>query len=74
MHFSLLKHGEVPMDLNLKKRVLAIIYHDKTSASELPEVSILLGGIFTNAAIKFCEEHSVDIKTTDVIGSHGQTI
>jgi hypothetical protein len=30
MHFSLLKYGEVPMDLELKKRVLSIIKHDKT--------------------------------------------
>lgn len=74
MHFSLLKYGEVPMDLKLKKRVLNIIYHDKTSASELSEVNVLLGEIFADAAIKFCEQHGVDIKTVDVIGSHGQTI
>ncbi|CAI4220157.1 unnamed protein product [Parascedosporium putredinis] len=65
MHFSLLKYGEVPMDLKLKKRVLNIIYHDKTSASELSEVNVLLGEIFADAAIKFCAQHNVDIKTVD---------
>lgn len=74
MHFSLLKHGEIGMDLELKKRVLNIIYHDKTSASELSEVNVLLGEIFATAANQFCEENGVDIKTVDVIGSHGQTI
>lgn len=74
MHFSLLKHGEIAMDLELKKRVLNIIYHDKTSASELSEVNILLGEIFATAARQFCEGNGVDIKTLDVIGSHGQTI
>lgn len=74
MHFSLLKYGEIPMDLALKKRVLNIICHDRTSASELSEINILLGEIFATAAKNFCEEQGIDIKTVDVIGSHGQTI
>lgn len=74
MHFSLLKYGEAPMDLSLKKRVLSIIKHDKTSASELSEVNVHLGEIFASAAIQFCEENGVDIKSIDAIGSHGQTI
>ncbi|KAK3307780.1 Anhydro-N-acetylmuramic acid kinase [Chaetomium strumarium] len=74
MHFSLLKYGEIPMDLELKKRVLSIIKHDKTSASELSEVNVLLGEVFAAAAIDFCEANGVDIKTLDAIGSHGQTI
>jgi len=74
MHFSLLKYGEAPLDAKLKKRVLSIIKHDKTSASELSEVNVLLGETFAAAAIQFCEENGVDIKSLDAIGSHGQTI
>jgi 1,6-anhydro-N-acetylmuramate kinase len=74
MHFSLLKYGEAPLDANLKKRVLSIIKHDKTSASELSEVNVLLGETFAAAAIQFCVENGVDIKSLDAIGSHGQTI
>ncbi|EGO59172.1 hypothetical protein NEUTE1DRAFT_108710 [Neurospora tetrasperma FGSC 2508] len=74
MHFSLLKYGEAPMDLDLKKRVLSIIKHDRTSASELSEVNVHLGETFAAAAIQFCKENDVDIKSLDAIGSHGQTI
>lgn len=74
MHFSLLKYGEIPMDLKIKERVLNIIKHDRTSASELSEVNVLLGEVFAAAAKKFCDDSEVDIKSIDAIGSHGQTI
>ncbi|KAJ0278505.1 hypothetical protein COL940_007225 [Colletotrichum noveboracense] len=74
MHFSLLKYGEIPMDLKIKKRVLNIIKHDRTSASELSEVNVLLGEVFAAAAKNFCDDSEVDIKSIDAIGSHGQTI
>ncbi|EEY22908.1 anhydro-N-acetylmuramic acid kinase [Verticillium alfalfae VaMs.102] len=74
MHFSLLKYGETPMDPIIKKRVLNIIKHDRTSASELSEVNVLLGEVFAVAAEKFCEDNNVDLKSLDAIGSHGQTI
>ncbi len=74
MHFSLLKYGEVPLNLKLKKRVLSIIKYDKTTASELSEVNVLLGEVFAAAAIDFCKENDVNIDEIDVIGSHGQTI
>ncbi|KAB5539214.1 Anhydro-N-acetylmuramic acid kinase [Coniochaeta sp. 2T2.1] len=74
MHFSLLKYGEIPMDLKLKKRVLSIIKHDKTSASELSEVNVLLGETFAAAVIQFCLQNGAEIESLDAIGSHGQTI
>ncbi|KAK0632665.1 hypothetical protein B0T14DRAFT_598092 [Immersiella caudata] len=67
IHFSLLKSGEMPLNLELKNKVLRMIKHDTTSSAGLSEVNVALGEAFADAALQFCKNNKVNITSIDAI-------
>ena len=74
MHFELLAYNEVLLEQTIKRQVMNMILHNKTTLEELSEVNVLLGEAFSNAVLQFSKSNSVPLSDVDVLGSHGQAI
>ena len=56
-----IQYGDIPLEVEIKKRVINMIMHNKTSPSELSEVNVILGETFASAVHQFCKDFNVGI-------------
>lgn len=63
----------IPIPPAVKQSVLAIS-NAQTHTARLSRMNFLLGELFAEAVIETCRRADVDVRSLDLIGSHGQTI
>jgi 1,6-anhydro-N-acetylmuramate kinase len=58
----------------MKRRILKMLRDTRTTPSDMSQLNVQLGQMFSEAFHTFCEKHNVQSSSVDLIGSHGQTI
>jgi anhydro-N-acetylmuramic acid kinase len=59
---------------NLRKSILELGEQKICRAADISSLNFQLGEVFADAVIKLCKKNKINLKTIDLIGSHGQTI
>ena len=58
----------------LRKNILELGEQKTCQPADISNLNFLIGEVFADAAIKLCKKNKINLKTIDLIGSHGQTI
>ncbi|MCX5632653.1 MAG: anhydro-N-acetylmuramic acid kinase [Phycisphaerae bacterium] len=58
----------------LRKNILDIAEQKTCRAADISRLNFAIGEVFADAVIKLCRKNKINLKTIDLIGSHGQTI
>ena len=66
-------HSE-PIDLNLKKDILALCEPGDNAIMRMGTTDVKLGSLFTNSVLELLDNNGVAASDIKAIGSHGQTI
>ena len=71
---KLLHFLTLPYPNSLRKNILDLCRTQTAKIDELCHLNFLLGELFAEAVVKTCNAGNIDLKSIDLIGSHGQTV
>ncbi|HBG25787.1 MAG: anhydro-N-acetylmuramic acid kinase [Planctomycetes bacterium GWF2_41_51] len=59
---------------SMRRRILEMGEQKLCRPADISGLNFEIGGVFAEAVKKLCGKHKINLKTIDLIGSHGQTI
>lgn len=68
------QYDEITVPDTMKVPILKMLRETKTTPSDMSQINVLLGEMFSDAVDTFCARYGIDKQAIDLIGSHGQTI
>ena len=71
---KLLAFGTFEYSQELRKNILEIAEQKICRAVNISQLNFAIGEVFAEAVIKLCRKTKINLKTIDLVGSHGQTI
>jgi anhydro-N-acetylmuramic acid kinase len=58
----------------LRRSILALCKPNSGSVADICHLNFVLGEVFAESIMKLCRNSGIDLRTVDLLGSHGQTI
>jgi anhydro-N-acetylmuramic acid kinase len=71
---NVLTYDTFPYPEAVRRGIFKLIESKEAGAADVSHLNFVIGEVFAEAVIKLCRKSGIDLKTIDLIGSHGQTI
>ncbi|MDD5064494.1 MAG: anhydro-N-acetylmuramic acid kinase [Phycisphaerae bacterium] len=71
---NVLAYDTFPYPDAVRRGIFKLVESKEAGAADVSHLNFVIGEVFAEAVLKLCRKSRIDLKTIDLIGSHGQTI
>jgi anhydro-N-acetylmuramic acid kinase len=71
---NVLAYNTFPYPDAVRRAIFRLVESREAGAADVSHLNFIIGEVFAEAVLKLCRKSGIDLKTIDLIGSHGQTI
>jgi anhydro-N-acetylmuramic acid kinase len=71
---NILTYDTFPYPAAVRRGIFRLVESKEAGPADVSHLNFVIGEVFAEAVLKLCRKSGIDLKTIDLIGSHGQTI
>jgi anhydro-N-acetylmuramic acid kinase len=71
---SVLAFDTFPYPAAVRRGIFRLVESKESGPADVSHMNFVIGEVFAEAVLKLCRSSGIDLRTIDLIGSHGQTI
>jgi len=71
---NVLTYDTFPYPEAVRRAIFKLVESKEAGAADVSHLNFVIGEVFADAVLELCRSSKIDLKTIDLIGSHGQTI
>jgi anhydro-N-acetylmuramic acid kinase len=71
---NVLAYDTFPYPDAVRRGIFRLVESKDAGTADVSHLNFVIGEVFAEAVLKLCRKSGIDLKTIDLIGSHGQTI
>lgn len=71
---NVVTYDTFPYPAAVRRGIFKLVESKDAGVADVSHLNFVIGEVFAEAVLKLCRSSGIDLKTIDLIGSHGQTI